>query len=83
MSGRSCSAACAVFFARNPVPVEEPPDCRDARWHAGPGQLRLDLGQRDVRPLLNEVEDQRRMSLDACRPTIATEGARRDGSHLA
>jgi len=29
MSGRSCSVACAVFYARDPVPVEEPPQRPD------------------------------------------------------
>ncbi len=80
MSGRSRSPACAVFFARDPVPVEEAPDRANARWHAGPGELRLDLRQRDVRPLLKEVEDTRRMSLDACRPAIAAESPRRNRS---
>jgi hypothetical protein len=47
------------------VSVEEPPDRADARCHASPRELRLDLRQRDVGLLLDKAEDQRRMGLDA------------------
>lgn len=47
-SGRSCSVACAVFFARDPVPVEEPPQRADPDRRAALGEQRLQLDQRNV-----------------------------------
>jgi hypothetical protein len=73
MSGRSCSVACAVFFARDPMTVEEAPDRADACRHASPRELGLDLRQRDVGLLFEEVEDQGRMGLDPRRAAITPE----------
>jgi hypothetical protein len=47
-SGRPCSVACAVFGARDPVPVEEPPQRADPDRRAAFGQQHLRLDQRDV-----------------------------------
>src|SRR3954462_8977040 len=71
MSGRSCSAACAVFFARDLVAAAEAPE----RAHADPrpflGQARLQLGQGDVGNLGQGRVDQLGMGLGATREPIA------------
>src|SRR3712207_4068647 len=71
ISGRSCSAACAVFFARDLVPAAEAPE----RAHAdvGPllGQVRLQLRQGDVGPLVQGRVDQIGMGLGAMREPVA------------
>src|SRR4051812_50210899 len=72
ISGRSCSAACAVFFfARDLVPAAEAPE----RAHADPrpflGQARLQLGQGDVGNLGQGRVDQIGMGLGATREPIA------------
>lgn len=49
MSGRSCSAACAVFFDCQATPVEELPERAEGRLQAMLfQQLRLHLSERDV-----------------------------------
>ena len=58
------------FFARHPPPVEEAPQRADAGRHTSLGQLGLDLPKRDVRLLVDEAEDQRRMRLDLRRAPV-------------
>ncbi|WAC23429.1 hypothetical protein [Blastomonas sp. SL216] len=48
MSGRSCSIACAVFFARDAAAIKEPPQCADPDVNALRGVARLILRQRDI-----------------------------------
>src|SRR3954452_3701010 len=71
MSGRSCSAACAVFFARDLVAAAEAPE----RAHADPrpflGQARLQLGQGDVGNLGQRRVDPISMGLGAMRESVA------------
>jgi hypothetical protein len=58
-SGRSRLAACAVFFARAPVPVEARPQRAAARLYHRLGAFGPALRQGDVRPLLGRAEDHR------------------------
>jgi hypothetical protein len=55
ISGRSCSLACAVFFSRDAVTVEEAPQ----RSYA------------EAMAVLNELRRKLLGCVDACRPTIA------------
>lgn len=71
MSARSCSLAWAVFFARNPVAGEEPPQRCDAGAHPAPGQHHAQLVQRDVGLRLDGGANEPHMFLDLCRATIA------------
>jgi len=57
MSGRSCSVACAVFFARDPAPREEPPYRAERDLGAVIGQKRLQFGQGDVGRRLVSVQE--------------------------
>src|SRR3954470_15579623 len=72
MSGRSCSAACAVFFARDLVAAAEAPE----RAHADPrpflGQARLQLGQGDVGNLVEHGLDEVGTGLGATREPVPT-----------
>ena len=52
LSGRSCSAACADFFERNAVPLEEAPERANAKRNPFLGEPGLKFGKRHVRPLL-------------------------------
>src|SRR5512147_2703747 len=71
-SGRSCSAACVVFFARDPPTLEEAPDRPDPEPLPPLFlQLRLEFLERDVGGLLDGPEDELRFFLDAIRPAIA------------
>jgi hypothetical protein len=65
MSGRSCSAACADFFARDAVPVEEAPQGGDANRYAFLCQPGPDLLERDVGLLVHQAQDQRCMRFNA------------------
>ena len=47
------------------MPVEEPPERAHPHRHTGLGQLGPDLRERDVRLAVHELEDQRRVCLDA------------------
>jgi hypothetical protein len=71
MSGRSCSLAWPVFFARDPVPGEEAPQGGDADAHAPRGQHLAQLRQRRVWLLLDRVQNKGRMLLDLHRATIS------------
>jgi hypothetical protein len=81
MSGRFCSLACAVFFKRDAVAVEEPPECGDAGMDTPLSQGGLDLGKCDV-PILGLGNAQNRlgMPLDRLRAPIA---AQRKGATIA
>ena len=60
-----------VFFARDPVPVEEPPRRADPNRRAAFGQQPLPLDQRDVILRLNRGEDEGCVRVDPGRTTIA------------
>ncbi len=72
ISGRSCSVACAVFFARDAVTAEVAPE----RCHAGERPLTrqalLQLGQCHVRHRGERGRDQAGMGLRAIREPITT-----------
>src|SRR5512147_1272465 len=81
-SGRSCSAACVVFFARDPPTLEEAPDRPDPEPLPPLFlQLRLEFLERDVGGLLDGPEDELRFFLDAIRPAIAARLLRSNGPH--
>src|SRR5215212_7662787 len=71
ISGRSCSAACAVFFARDLVPEAEAPERTDTDLRPVLGQARLQLGQGDVRNLGQRRVDQLGMRLGSTREPVA------------
>jgi hypothetical protein len=77
MSGRSCSLACAVFFARHLVSVEEPPQRSVA--HEDPVvQKRLaKLLDRAVRRGLNRRQNGARMRFRLVRAAVPADGLRR------
>ena len=70
ISGRSCSAACAVFFERDLPTLEKAPDRGHAGGDPAPSQFGLQFRQRDVGRLLIKLEDKRRIALDPTRPTV-------------
>src|SRR5580698_120070 len=63
-SGRSCSAACAVFFTRQVVPREEAPQCSITEVKASPGKLSAQFLDRHVASCLEHSQDQARMRFD-------------------
>src|SRR3954462_8939899 len=69
-SGRSCSAACAVFFTRDPVPAAKAPERTDTDLRPLLGQARLQLGQGDVGNLGQRRVDQIGMRLGSTREPI-------------
>ncbi len=70
-SGRSCSIAWPVFFTRDAVTIEEPPDRADPDQCAAFGELPLDLGQCDVALLLDQREDEAGMRFDPAQEPVA------------
>ena len=71
----SCSLACAVFFPRNVVTVEEAPQRSDAEAMPALGKLCGRFLERDVAALLvDERRDQTEMRVDARRPTVPPRG---------
>jgi hypothetical protein len=74
ISGRSRSLACAVFFPRNVVTVEEAPQRSDAEAMPALGKLCGKFLERDVAALLDERRDQTEMRVDARRPTVPPRG---------
>src|SRR3712207_452848 len=71
-SGRSCSAACAVFFARDLVAAAKAPERGHADQRFLLGQARLQLGQGDVGLLGQSRMDQVGMGLGSTREPVAT-----------
>jgi hypothetical protein len=71
MSGRSCSAACAVFFTRDVVAAAEAPERGHAHVSAEPGEVVLQFGQGDVRNLGQGGMDQLGMGLGPVREPVA------------
>jgi len=72
-SGLSCSAACAVFFDRHGVAIEEAPHrARRERSPMLPAQHLGNLAQRDVGPRVDGIEDDAAIGLDALGAAIAT-----------
>ncbi len=71
MSGRLCSAACAVFFARDLVAAAEAPERRDAHVRPVISEARLELGQGDVGHLSQHGTDQTSMGLGTMREPVA------------
>src|SRR5438552_11339135 len=70
-SGRSCSPACAVFFERDGVTIEEPPyHARHEAFAVGCEQMIGDLAQRDVGRRIDQSEDLGRVSLDPRRTPV-------------
>ena len=71
-SGRCCSLACAVFFDRDAVAVEEAPDRagRETGAMLAPEQVRH-LDQRDVHLRIDRRQDHGAECLDPVRPPIA------------
>src|SRR5262245_5151634 len=81
-SGRSCSAACSVFFEGDGVPVEEAPDRADARLLlALRAQTLADLLQRQVR-LRGDQLDQPLLVLLQRRAAVTGAGLGLDASGL-
>jgi hypothetical protein len=71
-SGLSCSAACAVFFERHGVTVQEPPHrARGERGPVLPEQHLGNLAQRDVDLLLDRRKDDAAIGLNALGAAIA------------
>lgn len=64
ISGRSCSLACAVFFARDPAAREEALQRPVAEGMAVARQGRPQLLHGDVRRLLKQAEHQTGLGLD-------------------
>ena len=80
-SGRSCSAACAVFFERHRVTVEKPPDRAGREGGTVPGAQQLrKFDKADVLLGLNCRQDRRPESFDAMRARVT---ALRLGAHRA
>ena len=79
-SGRSCSAACAVFFEADPAALEEPPQGADAHRYAALEQQGLQLGQRHIRPLFHRAQKKASLRLDPARAAVS---ALRSGPDLA
>jgi len=79
-SGRSCSAACAVFFKADPSALEEPPQGADAHRYAALAQQGLQLGQRHIRPLFHLAQKIASLRLDPARTAVP---ALRPGADLA
>src|SRR6476660_5490636 len=72
MSGRSCSAACAVFFfARDLVTAKEAPQRPVARRNAPRGERRPKLFKSDVRGLIDQRANGARMTVHAHRAPVA------------
>ena len=70
-SGRSCSAACAVFFEGHPVPVQATPDrARHERGTVIPLQHGGQLGQRNILLRLDCRQDHSGKRLDFMRPRV-------------
>lgn len=80
MSGRSCSLACAVFFARDGVAGEEAADRAVAEDEALLLKRAAQFLDRNVRRRLHNGEYRVLVRLDAARPAIA---ARWPGASLA
>ncbi len=78
-SARCCSLACAVFFERHAVAVEQPPD-RALRHPEPMGvfQIFSNLRQGDVRPILNQRQDLFGMGFDPVRAVIPALWSRPD-----
>ena len=76
MSGRSCSVACAVFFARDLVTLEEAADRAVAEHQTLVGQLAAQFLQRDVRCLLQQGQDRRAIRLDPSRTPVSAQRLR-------
>lgn len=70
-SGRACSAACAVFFKTDAMPVEEPPDRRDRRRQPALAEPGADLLQRQIGRLGDQLQKPLAMPLDRRRTAIA------------
>src|SRR5262245_31006478 len=72
-SGLSCSAACAVFFKRHGVAIEEAP-YPAARERSAVLQLQHldDLGQREIDLLLDRPKDNAAIDLDALGAAVTT-----------
>ena len=79
-SGRSCSAACAVFFEAEPSALEEPPHGGDGDRDTALPQQGLQLGQRHIRPPFHLAQKKASLRLD---PPRATVPALRSGADLA
>jgi len=76
MSGRSCSVACALFFARDLVALEEAADRAVAEDQTLVGQLATQFLQRDVRSLLQQGQDRRTIRLDPSRTPVSAQRLR-------
>lgn len=72
-SGQFCSLACADFFERDLVPIEEAPEPSDAAAHAFGLQSGPDLCERDVTVACDDVQDRRAMALEAVRVPVAAQ----------
>src|SRR5918994_3108915 len=69
-SRRSCSEACAVFFTRELVTAAEAPERGHADLRPLAGKLHLQLGQGQVRHLIEGGADQAGMGLDLVREPV-------------
>src|SRR5918994_5814679 len=69
-SGRSCSEACAVFFARDLVTAAEAPERGHADRRALAGKFRLQLGQGQVGYRIEGGADQAGMDLGLVREPV-------------
>src|SRR3984885_3798961 len=71
MSGRSCSLACAVFFARDLVAIEKPPERSIAHQDPFLGELLAEFLERQVWRGLKRREDCRRVRFRPGRAVVA------------
>ncbi len=82
-SGRSCSMACPVFFARQAVALEEPRKCGGRRGDAALGQAGAELLEALIALLLERHHDDRALRLDPTRPHVAALRLRREAARSA
>jgi hypothetical protein len=71
MSGRSCSLACAVFFARDLVAIEKPPERSIAHQDPFLGELLAEFLERQVWRGLKRREDCGRVRFRPGRAVVA------------
>lgn len=83
MSGRSCSAACAVFFTRDPVTLEEATDRAVAKGQPLVDEFAAQFIQGGVWFLIENRQDGRGVGFDPSRPAISSKRLRNHSSLFA
>src|SRR5579863_9550515 len=75
-SGRSCSAACAVFFARQPTPAEEAPQRTVTEVQAVTGEFAPQFFHRHVATCLEDTQDRIGVRFDGTTAAITAQRSR-------